>query len=287
MRIVYTSDLHYDASPQNSEAIRRLAALARELQPDVIVLAGDLGDTLDSLEQVLSCFAYIDAVRLLVPGNHDLWVESGRGIEEGGDSGRKYASLIPALASRLGFVDLGQGPFYLGDVGFTGSLGWYDYSLADPRLGLSPEDYETHRHGEEIWWDHGRIHWRRSPGASGEEALGDREICEGLAAKFEAHVSEAESRARRIVAVVHTCPSEAVFERGEEPRFFDAYQGSARFGDILLAHDKIGHCLCGHIHIGGDWRIGRLHIHRRILGGLKKAESMEDRVCEAVGVLDV
>jgi predicted phosphohydrolase len=287
MKIVYTSDLHYDASPHNPEAIRQVAAEFKKLEPDVVILAGDLGDTLDSLEKVLTCFADIDAARLLVPGNHDLWIEPGKGFGQGSDSGEKYASLIPALAGRLDFVDLGQGPFYLGNVGFVGSLGWYDYTLADPRLGLSPEDYQAHRFGDKVWWDHSRINWRRYPRATDEVGLTDREICEGLAAKLEAHILEAENQAERIVAVVHTCPFEAVFERSEEPHFFDAFQGSARLGEILLAHDKIEYCVTGHKHTGGDWRQGRLNIHRRILGSVEENDLIGKQVRAAVGVLEI
>ena len=287
MKIVYTSDLHYDATPRNPEAIERLAAGLHELKPDVVILAGDLGDTLESLEKVLACFAGLDSVKLLVPGNHDLWIEPAKGFGEGSDSGEKYASLIPALADQLGFVDLGQGPFYLDDVGFVGSLGWYDYSLADSRLGLSPEDYQTHRLGDQVWWDHGRISWRRFPRAAERNGLGDREICDGLAAKLEAHISEAEQQVGQIVAAVHTCPFESVFERSDEPHFFDAFQGSARLGDVLLAHEKVEYCITGHEHTCGDWKINGLNIHRRILGGLAEGDSIIERVRDAVGMLEI
>lgn len=287
MKIVYSSDLHYDASPWNPRAIERLAAEFEALEPEVVILAGDLGDTLESLEKVLTCFADIGAARLLVPGNHDLWIEPDKEFGEGSDSGEKYASLIPALAGRLGFVDLGQGPFYLGNTGFVGSLGWYDYSLADPRLGLSPEDYQTHRSGDRVWWDHGRIQWRRFPRATDEAGLSDREICEALADKLEAHLSAAEQKADRIVAVVHTCPFEAVFERSQEPHFFDAFQGSARLGEILLARDKVHHCITGHKHTCGDWQLGRLGIHRRILGSVGEGDVNERLVGAAAGVLEI
>ncbi len=287
MKIAYTSDLHISVSPFNAHAVERIAGLMAETEPDVAVLAGDLGDTLGDLESVLGFFTFINAEKLFVPGNHDLWVERDKGFGEGSDSGEKYASLIPALCGRMGFIDLGQGPFYIGDTAFVGSIGWYDYSFADPRLGLSGEDYRRGRYDDIIWWDHENILWRRYPRATDEAGLSDIEICDGMVEKLESHIIEAEKRAKRIVAVVHTCPFAEGFPRGEAPNYLDAFNGSERIGSMLRAHEKIDLCLTGHKHENGDWNIGGVRMFRRILGSVGPDDSIEDRARAAVGIIEI
>ncbi|NIM20289.1 MAG: hypothetical protein GTO51_08675 [Candidatus Latescibacteria bacterium] len=287
MRVAYTSDIHIDVSPQNLHAAKQIAALMADAGPDAVVLAGDLGNTLKELATVLEFFKYIDAPKLFVPGNHDLWVERDAGFGEGSDSGEKYASLIPALCDRMGFVDLGHGPFYIGDAAFVGSIGWYDYSLADPRLGLSEGDYKKGRYGDSKWLDSEMVSWRRYPRAAGEEGLSDKEICTGMVRKLESHIIEAEKRVDRIVAVIHTCPFPEALPRSEEPDYLDAFYGCEQIGQVLLAHKKIEACITGHKHVNGDWEIGGIRVHRRILGGVGPDDSIGERVQEAVGFLEL
>ena len=73
-----------------------------------------------------------------MPGNHDLWVESKRALRRGHDSWHKYRTGIPDVCARRGFRYLVGAPLALGGVGFAGSVGWYDYSLGDPRLEEDP-----------------------------------------------------------------------------------------------------------------------------------------------------
>ncbi len=288
MKIAYTSDLHLEASPRNPEAARRIAEIVSDAQPDLVVLAGDVGDTLESLAFVFELFSpTIDGPKLFVPGNHDFWVERGADFGRGSDSGEKYASLIPALSSRMGFVDIGHGPYYVGDIAFVGSVGWYDYSLADPRLDLSKEDYREGRLGDDVWWDHKMISWRRYPRATAQRGLSDEEICNGMAEKLRSHIVEAEGRAERIVAVIHTCPFAEALPRSPEPYYMDAYMGSERIGAILRSHEKIGVCITGHKHENGDWKIGGISVHRRILGSVEAGDSLEARAREAVGILEI
>jgi predicted phosphohydrolase len=287
MKIAYSSDLHMDVTIHHPPIVKRIAEIMADANPDVVVLAGDVGNTLKTLETVLSLFNHIDAAKLFVPGNHDLWVELETGRGQGNDSGEKYASLVPALCERMGFVDLGQGPFYVGDVAFAGSVGWYDYSFADPRLKLSKKDYQRGSYEEHLWWDTKMVSWCRFPRAEEGTGLSDEEICNFMVKKLDAHLTEAEKHVDRIVAVLHTCPFVELFPRSDPPYYLDAYTGSGKIGEVLQRHPKVEVCINGHKHLNGDWEIGGIRIHRRVLGSVSPDDSIEERARAAVGIIEI
>ena len=65
MKIAFTSDVHIDSSKWNPDATKLVADRIAKLEPDVVVLAGDAGNTLSALEKTLTLFDSIDA-RLLM-----------------------------------------------------------------------------------------------------------------------------------------------------------------------------------------------------------------------------
>jgi 3',5'-cyclic AMP phosphodiesterase CpdA len=286
VRIAYTSDLHIDLSERNLSAARAVAASIRTSGADAVVVAGDAANTVAALEEALSLFAAIDVPKFFVPGNHDVWIEtaSGRLI----DSRTKFSELIPEACRKAGFHDLGAEPVVIGDVGFVGSLGWYDYSFADARLQLDEDDYWRGRYGDEIWWDRKMTYWVRD--AAGEpgsrERMRDPEVCAELAGRLREHLLAIEERARTIVAVVHTLPFFVGIERSDPPFYLDAYTGSARLGDLLDEHPKVERCIHGHKHRSGDWTVGRIRLVRRTLGRIEAGDDSASRAVEAVGLLD-
>jgi predicted phosphohydrolase len=288
LRIAYTSDLHTDASERNRDGVAAVVRAVEELRPDVIVVAGDAGNTIETLEETLSLFEGVDARKFFVTGNHDVWIES----EEDAliDSRTKYARKIPDACGRCGFHDLGREPVVIGDVGFVGSLGWYDYSFADPRLGLGEEDYWKGRFGDEIWWDKKMTYWVGATDASSgatRERMRDPEVCLEMAARLENDLRSIEDRVARIVAVIHTLPYFVGIPRSDPPYYLDAYTGSACLGEILEKHAKITHCIHGHKHTCGDWRVGGVVLHRRTLGRIDEGEDITARAARAVGVIDL
>lgn len=304
MRIVYTSDIHIDSTERNREAARALARVAAGHRPDIVVVAGDAGNTIAALDETLSCFDSIEAVKFFVPGNHDVWIETeGRGLI---DSRAKYAERIPAACRANGFQDLGQEPVVVGDVGFVGSLGWYDYTFADARLGLTAGDYWKGRYGDEIWWDKKMTYWvptsrfgsgeaprsRKSPDRStaretSGERMRDTEVSAEMAERLEMHLASIEARAKAIVAVIHTLPCFVGIPRSELPRYLDAFTGSDRLGRVLQAHPKVRYCIHGHKHTNGDWTVAGIHVCRRVLGRVEDGENVEEAAARAVGVIDL
>lgn len=289
MRIAFTSDLHVDVSPRNREAARLVAERMRAHRPDVIAIAGDVGNTLEDLRESLSLFSGTDATCLFVAGNHDVWVESRGGRRL--DSREKYFGGIPDVCERCGFIDLGQWPIVLGRVGFVGSLGWYDYTFADPRLGLSEDDYWRGRWEGEIWWDREMTFWpslrAQGEGSEPDGRARDPEVCSDLAGILDAHLREVEPSVERIVAVVHTLPYLATLPRRDPPCYLDAFTGSERLGRLLDSHPTVTHHIGGHKHLPGEWELGRVRSYRRTLGRLDADAPLDAAVDEAVGLIEI
>jgi 3',5'-cyclic AMP phosphodiesterase CpdA len=294
VRIAYTSDLHIDVSDRNRDGVASISKLVREARPDVVIVAGDAGNTIEALDEALSYFDGVDARKFFVPGNHDVWIESEDGELVGSRS--KYERLIPEACRRRGFHDLGREPVVIGDVGFVGSLGWYDYSFADPRLGLREDVYWKGRYGDEIWWDKKMTYWvapadsgpaRRSGGEAARERMRDTNVCREMTARLEADLRSIEDRVTKIIAVIHTLPFFVGIPRSEPPYYLDGYTGSARLGEVLQAHKKVEHCIHGHKHTSGEWTVGGIRTFRRVLGRLDDECSVEETAGQAVGFIDL
>ena len=134
MRVLVTADLHYDIA-RSRESARRVADQACTAGGDALVLVGDTaGADLGPLRECLALFERFAGRKLLVPGNHCLWCRQGE------DSLHRYEHVLPEAASEAGFAVLDHSPVATGPVGLVGSVGWYDYSLADESLGI-PEDF--------------------------------------------------------------------------------------------------------------------------------------------------
>jgi len=288
MRIAYTSDIHIDVSGRNRDAARYLADVIGGQQPDVFVLAGDAGNTLDDLRDALGIFESVAIAKLFVPGNHDVWIETRDG--ELIDSRVKYERLIPEMCREMGFHDLGQEPVIMGDIGFAGTVGWYDYSFADSRLDLDADVYWAGRYGDEIWWDRKMTYWVPGEGDKAPRAkkrMRDAEVCTEMVQRLDGHLSSIENDVDQIVAVVHSLPFTAGLPRSEPPYYLDAYTGSARLGETLEAHPKVTHCIGGHKHLSGDWEVGGIKLHRRILGRIDDAGEVRVTATDAVGVIEI
>src|SRR5271166_6161015 len=100
LRIALTADLHYGMRhTAGNLATLELSTYLFESQPDVLILAGDIGAG-DDFARCLDLFSNLPCLKALVPGNHDIWVTSR---DARGDSLQVYQNLLPQLASERGF----------------------------------------------------------------------------------------------------------------------------------------------------------------------------------------
>lgn len=276
MRIAFTSDLHVDITAQNQMLLPHLVEEFRRLEPDVIVLAGDVANDLAGWEGALKHFGVINVPKLIIPGNHDVWLESKKALKKGKDSAWKYRIALPQCAERCGFHYLPEQPLVVGDIGFAGSLGWYDYTLRDKRLDttLSKADYEQAEFPEGSWNDVRQAAWLRDPQAADWRRrrlrVSDIEVCEKMRNELDRDLQRIASQASKLVVVVHTAPIESALERRSVPDPFDAYEGSIEIGLLLkeLASRRDLVVICGHRHRPLDVEEGDIRVVRSPIGYL-------------------
>jgi len=243
MELLITADLHFGARPEADRQTERLAEVVCSSQADAFAIAGDIGDSKpEAFACCLRLFARFKGEKLLVPGNHDLWTVSA-------DSEMKYRKLLPELASECGFHMLDSGPRVVGDIGFIGNIGWYDYSFRNPALGLSDEDYQKkHLPGVATWNDLRFINWRFS----------DADFTEFCLRTLSRHYRKVEGLVESVVVILHHVPlRELLYERGKEAvEFTRAYMGSERLGELVLGWEKVRYLFCGHMHTPGTCQTG-------------------------------
>jgi hypothetical protein len=281
MKIAVTSDLHYDITPQNHSLVPYIVDEVKRQSPDALVLGGDLANTLAGWGEVLGNFRPLQILKLVVPGNHDVWIESKSALNRGQDSTWKYDIALREIAAQHGFQYLPGNPIIIGRIGFTGSLGWYDYSLRDPRLdgAIGQHEYEkgtlTNGNGYTLVWnDTRRAAWLRYPHSEDWRRrrlrLSAWEVCTKLAKSLEAECQSLAGRISNLVAVIHTNPFRSCISPAITPDPFDAYEGSVRLGELLVrfgAHHDIL-CICGHRHKRLDINEAGIRVVRSPVGYL-------------------
>lgn len=300
MRVAFTSDIHADVTAENRRLLAFLAQEVRRLAPEVFAIAGDVANDIAGLSSALSVFRDLESVKLFVPGNHDVWVESKNAVRRGRDSWHKYLVEIPAACRAHGFHCLAGTPLVVGRVGFVGSIGWYDYSLRDHRLDgdLRTADYDR---GEfldtdsraSLWSDSRYAVWLRNAEASDwrlrRRTLSTTDVFARVLSLLEQDLLRI-SEAKSLVCVLHTTPFQECVERRDTPDPFDAYAGSDALGKLLvsLATEKPTRCICGHLHSPLDITVQGVRVLRRPVGYLDLAhEDLADVARNAVGLLEL
>jgi putative phosphoesterase len=237
MRIGVTSDIHTDISPANRRIARHLADAARRAELDVLVICGDISPDIMTLSRTLSAFHDIGqrCNKLFVAGNHDIWLIDLKNIT----SHDKY-SLITTICREHGFHHLGDSPVILGQIGFCGTIGWYDYSYKRDEYPISEKSYMRKTLGGAVWNDVNYAKWNGS----------DPKIAGRFEKELQEQIDSIRDRVSRIIVVTHHVPfRECVVYRDELPwDFFSAFMGSAGLGEICFKEPLVTHALFGHTH---------------------------------------
>lgn len=121
MRVFVISDVHIDYT-ENMEWLFGLSAY--DYQDDILILAGDLTESLTLLRESFNHLVTKFRRVLFVPGNHELWIEKDRE----GHSLEKFEDVCNVAVE----CDVSIEPYHVGNLSIVPLHGWYDFSFAEP-----------------------------------------------------------------------------------------------------------------------------------------------------------
>ena len=244
MKIGLISDLHTDVTPWNKALVPHLIDAVSAANLDVLVLAGDFARHLVQLSETLNAFHLADLACeiLFVPGNHDIWA-----IETSTVTSQQKCGIISELCHACGFHPLMDEPFIREKVGFCGTIGWYDYSLAPDGYDFSDAQYAEKELMGAIWNDKRYAKWNDT----------DPVVARRFEADLETQIASIRDDVSRIIVVTHHVPfRECVRYRGKLPwDFFRAFMGSKGLGAQCLREPLVTHALFGHTHQALDIQV--------------------------------
>ncbi|WP_316187405.1 MULTISPECIES: metallophosphoesterase [unclassified Bradyrhizobium] len=138
MRYFAVSDIHVDFDA-NADWVANLSSA--DYRDDVLILAGDVSDTLHQIDWCLRMLVQRFRKVLFVPGNHDLWVLRDWRNQTSLQKFDKLAAVVEANGASMR-------PFYGRGVSIVPLFGWYDYSFGEPTDEL-----------RSIWMDYYACRW--------------------------------------------------------------------------------------------------------------------------------
>ena len=241
-RIVVTSDLHLGITYE-----RELSALADQIaaeQPDLTVLAGDIGEGLANFRACLRLFGRLPGEVAVLMGNHDMW-------SHGYESQRLWDELLPATVRDAGMIWLEDATWRRDGVAVVGSMVWYDYSAIDPAAPpMPPEWFASHKGQYNL--DAPNINWRRSD-LEMAALLGD-----ALVGRMQALEDDPAVEAMLVVTHMPLYHIQMFYRPGDlRWGTGSAYFGNMTLGERLLTMPKLRRVISGHTHIGREGIVDR------------------------------
>ncbi len=282
MRLVFVSDLHAE---YQMEVCGLVAARARDLDADLLVVAGDVSPDIDLLGRCLNVLSSGAPRVLFLPGNHDLWTMDPVG--QGPDSAQLYRDVLPELCHRVHVDYLGLSSVVVGDVTFCGVTGWYDFSLRNPELDIPIESYESGRFQGVECADRRFFRWLR-----GGRRLSDREVSAWMVETLERQLDAAGEGPK--VVVTHFMPGATplVATGVAEMDFVMGFLGDEHLGHVADRAAGVVRYLSGHWHrafrtlrhgVTGDyvWEASPVGYPREMPG------SLQERVLQATRLVEL
>jgi putative phosphoesterase len=246
MKIAFTSDIHADVSPENERVPEIQAPILLKESPDIFIVCGDISADRRHFEKALQKYADLTCPKLIVAGNHDLWVE-----DEEENSIEKYRYTLPRLAKENGFIYIGFEPYVIGNVAFVGTCGWYDYSFRNEGLDREIPDkaYRAKKFGGRRWMDAVYCNW---------SSMEDAEVASIMNESLRRQIAKVEDGVDHIVVVLHHVPFRELLTYKNDPSwdFLNAFTGNSRTAEIIRSSPKVGLVLYGHTHERKEQAVG-------------------------------
>lgn len=248
MKILFTADLHMD-SHLGAVALDGLRAAVCRENPDVVVVAGDLGIPADAPKTLVGLRSAAGERPVAAAlGNHDFWL------------GARYRPQLPYLehivkrfwrepARDVGVVLLDNENLDLSGVSIVGGYGHYDLGHAVAGLcidgtEISRNVYLSGGHGGLFWED-----FRYIPCCAANLAIEARREADGISGRMDAAIESG----RRLLLAVHTCPWPELNGyplTGGVNDILAAYSGNSLVGAAIAKRSRhVDFLMCGHTHL--------------------------------------
>lgn len=238
MKIAFTSDIHADVSSENEKVPEIQIPILRRESPEVFIICGDISASQRYFAQTLQKYDALECPKLLVAGNHDLWVE-----DEKENSIERYRYILPELARDGGFVYLGFEPYILGTIGFVGVCGWYDYSFRNESLDnkIPRRAYQAKKFGSRKWMDAVHCNW---------SSMEDADIVSMMNESLKRQLVSVGDKVENILVVLHHVPFRELLLYKDVPSwdFLNAFTGNTQTAEIIKSSPKVKGVLYGHTH---------------------------------------
>jgi 3',5'-cyclic AMP phosphodiesterase CpdA len=242
-RIIVTSDLHLGITTE--QEIQALTEEIADAQPDLIVLAGDIGEGLSNIRACLRLFTHLPGQVAVLMGNHDLWAYERHATQT------LWEELLPQVVRDAGMLWLEETVWLRDGVAVVGSMSWYDYSAVDPAVRPHSARWFT-RHKRRIVNDARYITWAWSD----QEAA--RSLGDALAERALRLEDDATVQAVMVVTHVPIFRAQMVTKPGDRRwGVSNAYFGNLTLGYRLTRMTKLRGVVSGHTHCGREGVVER------------------------------
>jgi 3',5'-cyclic AMP phosphodiesterase CpdA len=264
MRLLITADLHFNHARSKPLAIELIDRM-NQAGGDAILLVGDtaVADG-DDLENCLSRFT-TSRPKLFLCGNHELWTR-------GPDSHDLFTTDLPRRIQSLGWRWLETQPLLERSFAIVGTVGWYDYSFASPRLDIPERFYQArispgaaqYLQRDDLLADRAdltpdalELVARWNDGKFVKLHRSDHAFLEECLTRLAAHLEQTAALPRVLVATHHVPFAELLPPmRYNQVEFAKAYLGSQRIGDLIRRFPNVRDVFCGHSHFAAQATLG-------------------------------
>ncbi len=258
MKLFATSDLHLDQR-DNFLAFQRSLTSLRNSQNDCLILAGDICETEEQLEQILKVLRPRYKEIIWTPGNHELWIRpSQQNLKEGAEA--KYRRMVNIC--RRFSVRTPEDDFLImdcseGAIAIVPMFLLYDYSFRPDEIS---EDLA--------------VEWAMESNVlCSDEVLIQLTEHTGMAHWCRERVSYTQQRiekllqdktALKLILVNHFPLCESSFELHRIPRF-SIWCGTKSTQDWHSRY-PVNKVIYGHLHMPGQQQIDNVDFHEVSLG---------------------
>ena len=242
MKIIVTADIHYGVG-QNQLIVKKLVRRIISTKADILIIVGDtFAFRTELLNECLQLFDDFKGDKLLVAGNHDLWTYDNNSLVV-------YNKILPQIAKKNRFHFLDQKPFIKNQVGFVGSIGWYDFSFCNPNIIIPKKYYLEKSWPGVVTYNDGRfVHL----------GMNDVKFTQKINRKLKLHLAQVSKSSEKIICSIHHVPFKELLRSNNTSAdwFLTAFSGSEKTGDIIKSFPKVQYVFCGHTHQKKKAQIG-------------------------------